>query len=223
MVDDDPLVIEAYRMMLAMTEDFEICAKAHNGREAIRAYTQHQPNITLMDLQMPEMSGPEAIAAICKRDPRAIVVALTTFGTRSHVVAALRAGASGYLMKNLRAGELIDAMRLALAGEMPLSSSIRRMLVNTLLDDDIGPKEPEDMKLTPRELDVLGCLAEGLNNVEIASQLYVSEGSVKQYLSHIGDKLGVRSRTQILVLAIRKRLIDPETGKPADVSTQSKD
>lgn len=209
-------------MMLASTDEFEICADARNGREAVRAYIQHKPSITLMDLQMPEMSGPEAIAAICRRDPRAVIVALTTFGTRSHVVQALKAGASGYLLKNLRAHELLDAMRHALSSEMPLSSSIRKMLVTTLLDGESAPKAPEDVGLTPRELDVLGCLSEGLNNVDIASRLYVSEGSVKQYLSHIGDKLGVRSRTQILVVAMRKRLIDPETGKPADVSTQSK-
>lgn len=221
-VDDDPLVIEAYKMMLSSSDDFTICAVANDGREAVGLYARHRPDITLMDLQMPVMGGVEAIEAICSRDPRAVVVALTTFGTRAHVVAALRAGAAGYLMKNIRSAELVAAMNHATAGEMPLSASVRRMLVDEVVADLPEDNDPADVGLTPRELDVLGGLAEGLNNVDIARRLFVSEGSVKQYLSHIGDKLGVRSRTQILVRAIRLRLVDPESATPADPSSQSR-
>lgn len=207
--DDDPLVHQAYRMMLSTADDFSIVGSVYDGNEAMRAYQEFHPDITLMDLQMPGRSGVDAIRGICERFPAACIVAITTFSAREHVVAALRAGASGYLLKDIAAPALIEAMRQALAGEMPLSAAVRRLLVNSIVADRVRPEPPPDLGLTPRELELLGWLAQGLSNHEISSRMYVSEGSIKQYLSHIGDRLGVRSRTQILVQAIRLGIIDP--------------
>lgn len=221
LVDDDPFVVEACKSMIATSPDFTVAGVASNGREGVRAFERLQPDVTLMDLQMPEMGGVDAIQAICSRQPRAVIVALTTFGSRSHMIAALRAGASGYLMKDVKPAELVAALRHAIAGEMPLSSSIRQLLVGAVMQEECENDGPADVGLTPRELEALGHLAEGYGNAEIAARMYVSEGSVKQYMTHLADKLGVRSRTQILVRAIRLRLVDPLTGKTADPGSQS--
>ncbi|WP_040163203.1 response regulator [Nigerium massiliense] len=207
--DDDPLVREAYRHFFRAQTEFSLVGEARNGAEAVTAYATLRPAIVLMDLQMPGVSGIDATAQICSRNPGACIVALTTFGTRDYIVAALRAGASGYLLKDAGAGNLLAGMRQAIAGEMPLSTSVRRQLVNVMVAENPVEAEPVDVGLTPREIELLGWLAQGLTNSQIGSQMYVSEGSVKQYLSHIGDKLGVKSRTQILVKAIQLNIVDP--------------
>ena len=207
--DDDPLVRDAYRALLANQEDFKLVGEVLNGREAIDAYEALQPSLVLMDLQMPEVSGIEAIQAISSRWPGACIVALTTFGTRDYIVAALKAGASGYLLKDIGRRNLLAGMRLALQGELPLSSAVRRELVSSIVAEEATPVEAVDVGLTPRERELLVWLAQGLTNHQIGSQMFVSEGSVKQYLSHIGTKLGVKSRTQILIKAIQLNIVNP--------------
>lgn len=214
-VDDDPLVREAYRGFLRSHPDFELVGEARDGREGVEAYDTLQPDIVLMDLQMPEKSGIEATKEICTTWPGACVVALTTFGTNEYVVAALRAGAAGYLLKDATARSLASSMHQALAGEMPLASSVRRELVSSIVADrEALPLAPPDVGLTIREKELLTWLAQGLTNHQIGAKMYVSEGSVKQYLSHINDKLGVKSRTQVLVKAIQLNLIDPKQMDP---------
>src|SRR5215210_5274178 len=175
-VDDDPLVREAYRAFFGHQGDFVVCGEACNGAEGVEAYRTERPDVVLMDLQMPVMSGLDATRRICTGWPDACVVAMTTFSTSDYVVAALRAGASGYLLKDVGGPGLLEGLRQALAGEMPLSSVVRRELV--------------------------GWLAQGLTNAEIGAQMYVSEGSVKQYLLQVGRKLGVKSRTGILIRSV---------------------
>ncbi|MFT4294003.1 MAG: response regulator transcription factor [Micropruina sp.] len=208
-VDDDALVREAYRSFFADRDDFALVGEARDGAEAVDSYAVLQPAIVLMDLQMPGVSGIEGTRRICSRWPGACVVALTTFGTRDYIVAALRAGASGYLLKDAGAGQLIAAMHQALCGDMPLSSSIRRQLVSSVTGEAGTAGQPADVGLTAREVELLGWLTQGMTNFQIGRQMYVSEGSVKQYLSHIGDKLGVKSRTQILVKAIQLNIVNP--------------
>lgn len=207
-VDDDALVRDAYRSFFTGRDDFVLVGEARNGAKAVDSYASLRPAQVLMDLQMPGVSGIEGTQRICSRWPGACVVALTTFGTRDYIVAALRAGAAGYLLKDAGADQLISSMHQALCGDMPLSSSIRRQLV-TSVTQGRPTSAPADIGLTRREAELLGWLTQGLTNFQIGRQMYVSEGSVKQYLSHIGDKLGVKSRTQILVKAIQLNIVDP--------------
>ena len=214
-IDDDPLVREAYQAFFSQQAEFAVCGEARNGAEGVTAYANLQPDVVLMDLQMPVLSGIDATRQICDRWPEACVVAMTTFGTSEYVVGALRAGASGYLLKDVGGPALLAALRQALAGDMPLSSPVRRELVSSVVQDrPHDPVSSVDVGLTPREHELLGWLAQGLNNQQIGAQMYVSEGSVKQYLLHIGRKLGVKSRTGILVRAIQVNAVDPRVLPP---------
>lgn len=213
--DDDPVVREAYRAFFSHQTEFEVCGEARDGAEGIEAYASLLPDLVLMDLQMPGVSGIDATRQICERWPDACVVVMTTFGTSEYVVAGLRAGAAGYLLKDVGGPALVSALRQALAGDMPLSGSVRRELVASVVESRVPPAIPSgDAGLTPRERELLGWLAQGLTNHQIGAQMYVSEGSVKQYLLHIGRKLDVRSRTGILIRGIQLNLIDPHALPP---------
>lgn len=216
-VDDDPVVREAYRAFLSNRAGLELCGEAADGRAAIEAYGALMPDVTLMDLQMPRMSGIDAIGEITTRWHGAVVVALTTFGTTDYITAALRAGASGYLVKDIDGDGLADAIAHAVAGDMPLSPGVRRELVAAVIEDAAGSRPVQETHgLTPRERELLTWLATGVTNQQIGARMYISEGSVKQYLSHIGEKLQVKSRTQILVKSIQLGLVDPHALPPAE-------
>ncbi|MFT3944094.1 MAG: response regulator transcription factor [Ancrocorticia sp.] len=206
-VDDDPDVRAAYRAMFARSSEIEIVAEVTDGNQAAAAYQQHSPDVVLMDIQMPLVSGIDATREITTRWPDAVVVAITTFGAREYVVAALRAGAAGYLLKDAGANHLTHALKQALTGEMPLSAAVRRELVSSIVDDSAATPSAHD--LTPREVELVEWLAHGLSNAQIAQRMHLSEGSVKQYVARIGTKLGVVSRTQILVRSIQLKIVDP--------------
>lgn len=208
-VDDDPLVRTSYRSFLSRQEAFEICAEATHGEEGVAAFAEHQPDLVLMDMQMPVLDGVEATREICRRWPDACVVVMTAFVNDDFVVSALEAGAAGYLQKDVGGQGLLIGLRQALAGEMPLSGSVRRELVQRVVDERPRVQAVEEVGLTPRETELLGWLAQGMANQEIAGHMYVSEGSVKQYLLNIGRKLGARSRTGILIRAIQVQVVDP--------------
>ena len=213
--DDDPMVREAYRMFLTRNDNHEVVGEARNGREAVEAYEELKPDVVLMDLQMPDMSGVDAIREINRKHRGACIVALTTFGTQEYIVSALRAGASGYLMKDCGGPALLTGIQQARDGEMPLAPGVRRELVADLLTGH--PKILTDEAaagLAPREKELLIWLGQGMTNAQIAAKMFISEGSVKQYLSHIGDKMGLKSRTQILVRAIQLGLVDPTLMTP---------
>ena len=208
-VDDDPVVREAYRTFFSRHADYQVVGEARDGREAVDAFRRLRPTIVLMDLQMPEKSGVDATRDICREWPSACIVALTTFGTREYIVAALRAGASGYLLKDAGGPALLAAIDQAIDGDMPLSAAVRKELVSNVVDapDANRPAAP-DPGLAPREKELLKWLAQGLTNQQIGGRMFVSEGTIKQYLSHIGDKMGLKSRTQILVRAIQLGVVD---------------
>ena len=211
-VEDDPLVREAYRAFFGRREGFAFLGEAEDGAAALTLYEQLRPDVLLMDIRMPRMSGIEATRLICETHPEACVVALTTFGSRDHIVAALQAGAAGYLLKGSDAVSLDRALHAAVAGEMPLSPGVRRALVEVVTKD--APRPAGECILTPREAEVVGCLAGGMSNQEIARRMYLSEGSVKQYLNHISAKLGARSRIQVLVRAMRLGIVRLEDLPP---------
>ena len=216
-VDDDPLVREAYRGFFSRQPGFAVDGEARNGAEGVQAYADLRPDVVLMDLQMPVVTGIEATRQICRRWPEACVVAMTTFGTEEYVVAALRAGAAGYLLKDVSGPALVAALRQALSGDMPLSGSVRRQLVSSVVGDrgsTTAAADGDPLDLTAREQELLGWLAQGLTNAQIGTRMFVSEGSVKQHLVQIGRKLGVTSRTGILVRAIQVHAVDPHTLPP---------
>ncbi len=210
-VDDDAAVRLAYRTMLAPHPEVVVVAEAADGSDAVAGYARARPDAVLMDLQMPVVSGIDATRDLCGRWPDAVVVVMTTFSTREHVVAALRAGASGYLVKGVGGPGIVVALRQAMAGEMPLSSAVRRELVSTVVAD---PAQIEHA-LTPREAELVRWLAHGLSNAQIATRMHLSEGSVKQYVARIGDKWGLRARTQILIRGIQLGIVDPAALLPA--------
>lgn len=209
-VDDDQAARRAYREVLDASDDFQVAGEAVDGSQAVEAYEACHPHVVLMDLQMPRMSGVAATRALCERWPDACVVAVTTFGGREHVVAALHAGASGYLVKGITSAQLQAALHQALAGEMPLSSMYRRGLVQAVVAD-ASAGQPAAHGLTAREVELVTWLAHGLTNRQIAARMQLSEGSVKQYVARASDKLGVVSRTQLLVRTIQLGIVDPAT------------
>ncbi|MEA5153549.1 response regulator transcription factor [Raineyella sp.] len=211
-VDDEAVVRDAYRHLFGDVEDYEVVAEASDGREAVARYEEARPDVVLMDLKMPRMSGVEAMTEIGRQHPDACMVAVTSFASLDYVVPALRAGAAGYLVKDAAAEDLIDGVRQALADEMPLSPRISRALARSIAEAPPEPPRPKASLApfaspTAREQEVLDHLAEGLSNRDIAAMMCISEAAVKAHLRHLGDKLGVRSRTQILVLAYRHGLV----------------
>ncbi len=158
-----------------------------------------RPDVVLMDVRMPELDGVEAVAVLRDRAPECRVVMLTTFDDEEYVVQALRAGASGYLLKDLPADELAHAVRLAHAGVTQLESSVARRLAEALTAPE--PSVTATTELTPREIDILRLVAHGHTNREIAAHLYLSEGTVKNHISRILTRLGLRDRTQAALRA----------------------
>ena len=214
-VDDDPLVRESYRAFFSQHAEYEVAGEARDGAEGVAAYASVKPDVVLMDLQMPVMNGIEAIGEICRQHPDACIVAMTTFGTSDYIVKALRAGAAGYLVKDVGGPGLLIGLRQAVNGDMPLSVSVRRELVGVVSSErGRAPVPATDVGLTPREQELLSWLAQGLTNQQIGAKIYLSEGSVKQYLLSIGNKLNIRSRTGIVIKAIQLGLIDPHALPP---------
>lgn len=211
-VDDDAEVREAYRSFFEAQDAFELIGEEADAVHIVAVYEQQRPDVVLMDLQMPRVSGVEAIRELHARWPKACIVAMTTFGTRDYVVAALKAGASGYLLKDVGGAALLAALHQAMQGEMPLSSAVRRALVASVLDSEVV--KTREHKLAPREVELVGWLARGLSNQQIAQQMNLSEGSVKQYVVRVSEKLSVSSRTQIIVRAIQMGIVDPTALPP---------
>lgn len=179
-VDDEALVRDAYRSLFEGVCDLNLVREATDGEQAVAAYLEVRPDVTVMDLQMPRVSGIEAMRMIVERDPVACLVAMTTFATRNHVVGALEAGASGYLVKGLPGPHFAAGLRQAVAGDMPLSAVVRRELASAVRAhrEHQSPAQ-EKVTLPPRQLELLRWLASGMTNRQIARHMHLSEGSVK--------------------------------------------
>ncbi|MFT3943756.1 MAG: response regulator transcription factor [Ancrocorticia sp.] len=210
-VDDDQKICDAYRSMFARSPEVELVGEIHDGLHAAATYKRVNPDIVLMDIQMPVVSGIDATREIVSQWPEAVVVATTVFGNRELVVAMLRAGASGYLLKDVSLEQLVGFLKQALSGEMPLSSGVRRELVASVVDEGATASTHD---LAPREVELVQWLAHGLSNAQIAKRMYISEGSVKKYIARIGAKLGTVSRTQVLVRSIQLGIVDPRSLPP---------
>ena len=203
LVDDHAVVRRGLRGFLELIKDFEVVGEAENGREGVAAADRLAPDVILMDLLMPEMSGLEAIAAIKEAHPEIEIVAVTSFIEEEKVTSALEAGASGYLLKDAEAEEVAQAIRAAYGGEVHLDPAVSRLLAQRLRQR----KEPEPVEpLTAREKEVLAQLARGAANKEIAYELGITERTARTHVSNILGKLGLASRTQAALWAVEHKL-----------------
>ena len=198
-VDDHPLVREGITRQIELESDMTLVAEASNGREAIQQFREHRPDITLMDLQMPEMGGLDALIAIRNEFPGARILVLTTYKGDVQIMRALQAGARGYLLKNSLNEELMGAIRAVHGGRKALSAEASVEIAEHATD------EP----LTPAELRVLRLIAEGKANKEIAAQLSVSEETVKGQVRNILSKLGANDRTHAAMIGVARGMVEP--------------
>ena len=202
-VDDEPMVCAHLRTILGASGDMEVVDEAHDGAAGVEAVVRSRPDVVLMDLRMPGVDGLTAIERIrALADPPPVVV-LTTFDADQYVLRALRAGAVGFLVKSTPPEDLIGLVRVAAEGHTVLSAAAARRLIAASGDRQAARDRARELAgpLTEREIEVLGCLGEGLSNAQIAARLYLSEATVKGYVSRIMDKLGCVNRTQAGLLA----------------------
>jgi DNA-binding NarL/FixJ family response regulator len=196
-VDDHPLMREGIAAIINSRPDMTIVAQAATGSEAVETYRLHRPDVTLMDLRLPDMSGIDALALIRAEFTGARIIMLTTFEGDVEIQRALKAGARGYLLKSSPPGELVETIRHVHAGRKDIPPHIVAHLAEHLSDE----------ALTVREVEVLRHVAEGNRNREIGVKLFISEETVKVHLKHIMDKLGASDRTQAVAIAVRRGII----------------
>jgi DNA-binding NarL/FixJ family response regulator len=210
-VDDQALVRGGFRMILDAQRDIEVVAEADDGREALEKAGELRPDVVLMDIRMPELDGLEATRRLLAGDGSSRVLILTTFDADEYVYEAMKAGASGFLLKDVRPEQLAEAVRVVAAGDALLAPAITRRLVEQFVQRPPpgSAKPPELADLTERELDVLVLVARGLSNKEIASELFLTEATVKTHVTHILTKLDLRDRVQAVVLAYESGLVEP--------------
>ncbi len=201
-VDDHALVRSGLEAFLLVQKDLKLVAQARNGQQAVALCAEAQPDVVLMDLLMPGMSGIETIGQIKQQFPRIQCIALTSYKDEELVQGALKAGAIGYLLKDISAEDLASAIRSACAGRPSLAPEAAQALIQMSMK---GPAVGTD--LTDREREVLDLMVDGLNNPEIASRLVISKGTVKFHVSSILSKLGVTSRTEAVSLALQNHLV----------------
>lgn len=197
-VDDHAIVRDGIARLVATQPDMQLVAEAADGREAIEQFRKYHPDVTLMDLQMPTMSGIDAIGAIRGEFPQARIIVLTTYAGDVQVTRALKAGAQGYLLKGSLRKELLDTIRAVHAGQKRLTPEIAAEIA----------EHSSDTALTPREISVLKLIAGGNANKEIAAKLSVTEESVKGYVKNILAKLGANDRTHAVTIGLKRGIID---------------
>jgi DNA-binding NarL/FixJ family response regulator len=203
-VDDQRLMRDGLRTLLELEDDLEAVGEAENGTTALVAYAQLQPDVVLMDIRMPEMDGVEATRRICQQWPQASILILTTFDDDNFVFEGLRAGAMGYLLKDVSGAELATAVRTVASGNALIGSSVARKVLTELARHSSATPtadEPLSEPLSEREQEILVLVAQGYSNPQIAQQLHLAEGTVKNYVTNILQKTGSRDRTQAAVRA----------------------
>lgn len=197
-VDDHPLISEGIATMINSQPDMVMVSQASSGTQAIQQYRQHRPDVTLMDLRLPDLSGIDAMIAIRSEFPEARIIMLTTFEGDVEIQRALQAGARGYLLKNMPPSEIVDVIRQVHAGKKRVPHEVAAQLAEHMSDEG----------LTAREVEVLTKVAGGNRNKDIAHLLFISEETVKVHVKHIMDKLGAKDRTQAIAIAVRRGIIE---------------
>jgi two-component system NarL family response regulator len=195
--DDHPVVRQGLAAMIGREPDMTVAGEAASGQEALRRFREQRPDVTLMDLRMPEMDGVDAIGAIRAEFPTARIVVLTTYDDDEDIYRGLRAGARAYLLKDAPPEELLDAIRAVHAGLKRIPPAVAARLAERVT-------YPE---LTDREMDVLSLIVAGRSNQQIAASLHIAEGTVKFHVNHLLSKLGVEDRTQAVTAALRRGLV----------------
>ena len=211
LADDQGLVRAGFRMILRAEPDIEVVGEAGDGAEAVTRARETSPDVVLMDIRMPGVDGVEATRRIAVTGgPRVLV--LTTFDLDEYVYEALRAGASGFLLKDVPEEQLVAAIRVVAAGGSLVAPTVTRRLIEEFARRVRAPERPPELdELTPREVEVLGLVARGLSNAEIAAQLVISEHTTKTHVASVLSKLGLRNRVQAVVLAYETGLVKPGT------------
>jgi DNA-binding NarL/FixJ family response regulator len=204
--DDQTVIRDGLEMLLNLEKDFQVVGLAEDGAEAVELATKKQPDLILMDLKMPIMNGIEATREISLKFPDIKILVLTTYDDDEWVFDAIRAGASGYLLKDTSRQKIVEAIRGTMEGKSFIDPAIAGKLLNHVSSKQTQPKSMLTDKLTERELDVLRLISKGVNNSDIADQLHLSEGTVRNRVSVILEKLGVADRTQAAVIAIQHGL-----------------
>ena len=214
--DDQELVREGLRMMLAAEHDIKVVGEASDGASALDAARAHDPDVLLMDIRMPGLDGIDATARLTATDARTRILVLTTFDLDEYVYRAMKAGASGFLLKDATRDKLAAAVRTVASGEALLAPAITRRLVEDFCQrpPPSASLPPGAEDLSPRELEVLRLLAQGLSNAEIAAELFLSDATVKSHVAHILSKLDLRDRVQAVVFAYESGLVRPGSNRP---------
>ncbi|MCY7368384.1 MAG: response regulator transcription factor [Chamaesiphon sp.] len=201
LVDDQNLIRQGLRALLELEPDLVVVGEAENGAIAVDRVKELQPNVVLMDIRMPVMDGVTATKQICSEFPNVNILVLTTFDDDTYVMTAIKYGAKGYLLKDTPSEEIAAAIRAVALGYTHLAPGMIAKVMSGQIDQDKAILPPEFAELTPRELEILKLIAAGSNNREIAGQLYISEGTVKNHVTNILTRLNVRDRTQAAILA----------------------
>jgi DNA-binding NarL/FixJ family response regulator len=205
LVDDQALFLEGLETLLSVHNDIQVVGQANNGQEAVEVAARIQPDVVLMDVRMPILDGVRATRRITKAMPQCKVIVLTTFDDDEYIFDSLRSGAVGYLLKDVASLQLVEAIRTAARGESILEPSVATKVIAefTRVSSMIPSAQMEQLvePLSERELEILALIASGSSNKEIADQLFIAEGTVKNHVTHILGKLGVRDRTQAALKA----------------------
>jgi len=214
-VDDQTVVREGLELLLGLSPGIEVAGAASDGEEAVRLVAERRPDVVLMDLRMPRVDGVEATRRITRDYPETRVVVLTTYADDASIFGALEAGARGYLTKGASAQEIQRAIRMVHAGEALLDSAVQLRVICAAVGQGRDHSRRREAKLpddlTPREAEVLGLMAQGLNNREIAARLVITEATVKTHTNNIFGKAGLRDRAQAVVYAIRHGLAEDDS------------
>jgi two-component system NarL family response regulator len=196
-VDDHSIVRQGLATIINRDPEMTVIAQAEDGQQAIAYFSEHQPDVTLMDLRMPQMGGVEAITAICTQFKPARIMVLTTYDGDEDIYRGLQAGAKGYLLKDAKPNELLNAIRMVHRGQQYIPPEVGAKLVQRM-------SNPE---LSARELEVLGLMGQGMSNLEIATALTIGESTVKSHVNRILSKLGVSDRTQAVIIAVKRGIV----------------
>jgi len=206
--DDQEIVCEGLQRILETDPEISVVGIAHDGLEALDLAAETMPDLVLMDLKMPIMNGILATRKLRERFPEMHVLVLTTFADDEWLFDAIRSGASGYLLKDLPRTELVGAIKGTVAGEAYIDPAVARHVLAKVAQAPPPKSQPAKVSLSPREAQILELLALGLSNADIAQRLFLSEGTVRNYMSALFSKLGVSDRTQAVVAALRDGLVD---------------
>ena len=199
MADDDKIVETALKTIIEASGEIKVIATGDNGEEAVKLYKEHNPHVALLDIRMPKMTGIEAAKEIQSLDPDAKILFLTTFDDNEYITAALRIGAKGYILKQ-DYESIVPALKAVEAGQTVLGGEIVQKLSTNTSDPDL-----KKWDLSDKEVEIIALVAQGLNNKEIAKALFLSEGTVRNYLSEILGKLDLRDRTQLAVFYYKSK------------------